>query len=129
MLRYARKKGGSKSKRKGAKNTGTQVPLWKRCNDLQTAKAGRRGEFRDSPYVRTLANGQEQTRAHVHLPNCSCLSDAAWGKDTGLSADYLAMRDAEKARKRRIAAHEKSRRICSSCRMLLTVSGICPNCV
>jgi hypothetical protein len=121
MLKYAKKKGSSKSKRKGSPNTGHPTALWRRCNPAYLPAVQLKGEFRDPKSARKYTNGTKQQRGHVCLHNCDCLSRKDW--DDNYSEDYLAAQYAEKLRIKRVAAHEANGPVCTRCFTLLPVSG------
>jgi hypothetical protein len=122
MLKYAKKKGGSKSKRKGAKNVGTQVATWRRCNPAYLPTVQLRGEFQSPDKPRKYTNGKTQHRGHVCLPNCNCLSRKDW--DDNYSDEYIAKVQAEKLRLKRVKAHESNGPICPTCFTLIPVNGV-----
>lgn len=116
--------GGGPKRKQARPAAKAPLPRWKRCNPAHDYRAGR-GEFRDGPVsMRQLANG-EQPRGHVCLPDCGCLT----GFDQVFSDEYLLARECEKARDKRIAAHEASRdNVCGGCFTLLPVTGQCTEC-
>lgn len=121
MLKYAKKKGGSKSKRKGSPNTGTKVATWKRCNPAYLATQQLKGEFKSPKTPRAYTTGGKQHRGHVCVPNCECLARKDW--DDNYSEAHLAAQAAEKQRIRRVQLHESNGPVCSDCFTLIPVNG------
>jgi hypothetical protein len=121
MLKYAKKKGGSKSKRKGSPNTGHPTALWRRCNPAYLAASQLKGEFKSPKAERAYTTGGKQHRGHVCVPNCECLSRKDW--DDNYSEDYLAAQYAEKLRLARVQSHEQNGPVCATCFTLIPVNG------
>jgi hypothetical protein len=121
MLKYAKKKGGSKSKRKGSPNTGHPTAKWRRCNPAYLATVQLQGEFKSPKTPRAYSTGGKQHRGHVCIPNCDCLSRKDWYDN--YSEEYIAMVAAEKQRLSRVQAHEENGPVCGVCFTLMPVSG------
>jgi hypothetical protein len=120
MLRYAKSKKGSKSKRKGSKNTGTKVQQWKRCN---AAHDPRGAEYVDSE--REYGNGGTQYRGHTHLPNCGCqkaLGPRPKSESEIVRAQQLKM--ASKRLQKQVARNAE----CPIHHTMLPITGQCDEC-
>lgn len=114
MLRYARKKGSSKSKRKGQPKAGTPVALWKPCN---AAHDSRGAEFENR--TRAVVHGK-QHRGHVCLSDCGCAK--ALGARPKTEAEIIRA-NAAKLTERLASAHDATGRVCEKCCLLIPVNG------
>lgn len=124
MLKASKKKGGSKSKRKGAKNTGHPIPLWRRCNPQWVSEdPARTGQFESRE--REYSNGSTQYRGHVHLADCGC--QQALGPRPKSEAEIVRAKQLKGIAKRTEMQIAKAR-LCPDCFTLLPVNGHCADC-
>jgi hypothetical protein len=127
MLKYAKSKRGSKSKKKGQARSNAPLPLWRKsaCNPAWVARdPARQGQFESAE--RDYADGTTQYRGHVHLPNCGCAK--ALGARPKTEAEIIRAKQV-KLDKHLAERHAAQGTVCSVHFTLIPISGKCADCM